>query len=207
MPQAVMAVLAVGQAAYSGYEGYKQQKAAEKTQDRLNAVQGQSTARQKQQWDRYKKKYRPLEKQMIDEATMDRPNMYGETTGASIAGGQALNEMQASGTVGQNKFLGAVGNTTGNMAMQQAEGIVSGNRSFEMDDFNRKTNALSFGKNLPGQAQAVDMQRAGNLGSLQQQQLNSAQSYGEAALGLPGQMMTQYGQGQKVGDSWYNRKK
>lgn len=207
MPTAVMATLAVGQAAYSGYQGYQQQKSAGKTQDKLKNIQGQSLSRQKGQWDRYTEKYRPLEKQMLEEATFDQPNMYGQTTGASIAGGQTLNDMQSSANAGQSKFLGAVGDTTGSMAMQQAEGIVSGNRMHEMDSFSRKMNALSYGKDLPGQAQSVDMQRANNLANLQQQQLNSAQSYGEAALGLPGQMLTQYGQGQKVGDSWYSRKK
>jgi hypothetical protein len=202
-----MAVMAVASAAYSGYQGYQQQKAADKSQERLKGIQGQSLSRQTKNWDRYKDKYRPLEKQMLEEATFDQPNMYGAVTGASIAGGLAANKSQSSSSVGQNKFLGSVGSTAGNMAMQQAEGVVSSNRAHTMDSFDRKMDALSFGKDLPGQARSVDAQRATSLGALQQQQLGAAQGYGEAALGVPGQMLTQYGQGQKVGDSWYQRKK
>jgi hypothetical protein len=171
----------------------------------------------REQWDRYKQMYSPLEQQYVNEAqNYDSPENYSRAAGEASATvsnqfSKAKDRLQR--TPGLDPSSGAYQSSMVGLDLAQAANDATAQNAARQGvrdtAYNRKTNAINLGKGLPGTAQqglSNAASQSAQLGQVYQNRANQeAQQWGGAAGALigamPGAVKTVGAWGQPAGGS------
>lgn len=192
--------LTVGSALYSGYQGQQAQKKADKATSAYGAITAKSADVMKKQYELYKGRYVPLENMFVQEASEQVPDRQADY--ARVAGSTAYSQQLGQlgqGNVGQGDFYNQLNVGSSQFAPEASLGAYQGAEQERTDLMNRQMQAVSFGKQIPGQVLSGMQSRAGARLSASQQQGQLAQGYGQSALGLPAAMLNAYSGGMRAG--------
>lgn len=184
----------VGAAAIGGLMNRSANKAAKNANNAAADSARLQTEIAREQWDRYKSVYAPLEDSYVQEAQQfGSPENYARAAGdasATVASQFGKAREQLMRTPGLDPSSGAYQAGMTNLGLSEAASNAVQQNAARMNvqntAFDRKTNALSLGKGLPAQASAGLGSAAGTqagLGQAMQRQANTEASATGQVLG------------------------